>query len=104
MEYEFLTPLPSPGFIPKTLMIKATLEPNSKDSELPVVHHSEETILILKGTLNVEIGDSVTVLHEGDTIIIEEDLPHTCMNQTDGYVEVISTITPPVWGTLHFPG
>lgn len=104
VEYEFLTPLPSPGFIPKTLMIKATLEPNSKDSELPVVHHSEETILILKGTLNVEIGDSVTVLHEGDTIIIEEDLPHTCINQTDGYVEVLSTITPPVWGTLHFPG
>lgn len=104
VEYEFLTPLPSQNFTPKTLMIKATLKPRSRDSEIPIVHHSEETLLVLKGTLTVLVGDTAIVIHEGDTTIIEEDLPHTCVNDTDGETEVLSTITPPVWGTLHFPG
>ena len=104
VEYEFLTPLPSPGFSPKTLMIRAVLEPNSRDSQIPIVHHSEETLLVVRGTLTVAVGDTAIVLREGDTTIIEEDLPHTCINDTADYVEVLSTITPPVWGTLHFPG
>ena len=104
VEYEFLTPLPSPNFSPKTLMIKAILEPCSRDTEIPIVHHSEETLLVLKGTLTVVAGDVTIVLNQGDTTIIEEDLPHTCINDTAYYVEVLSTITPPVWGTLHFPG
>ena len=104
VEYEFLTPLPSQNFSPKTLMIKATLEPRSRDSEIPIVHHSEETLRVLKGMLTVLVGDKPIVLNQGDTTIIEEDLPHTCINETEDYVEVLSTITPPVWGTLHFPG
>ena len=104
VEYEFLTPLPSPNFSPKTLMIKAILEPCSRDTEIPIVHHSEETLLVLKGTLTVVAGDVTIVLNQGDTTIIVEDLPHTCINDTADYVEVLSTITPPVWGTLHFPG
>lgn len=103
VEYEFLTPLPSQNFMPKTLMIKATLLPHSQDSEIPIVHHSEEVLLVLEGTLTVMIGDTSITLRQGDTTIIEEDLPHTCINHTDEPVKVLSTITPPVWGTLHFP-
>lgn len=65
VEYEFLTPLPSQNFSPKTLMIKATLEPRSRDSEIPIVHHSEETLLVLKGMLTVLVGDKPIVLHQG---------------------------------------
>lgn len=103
IEFEFLTPLPSQNFLPRVIMLKAILQPHSKDSDIPVVHHSEETLLILSGTLTVEIGDETVVLQEGDTTIIEEDLPHTCYNQTDQVIEVLSVISPPVWGTLHFP-
>lgn len=103
IEYEFLTPLPSQNFMPKVLMLKAVLQPHSRDSEIPVVHHSEETLFVLSGTLTVLIGDETVVLREGDTTIIEEDLPHTCVNDTDTEVEVLSVISPPVWGTLHFP-
>lgn len=103
IEYEFLTPLPSQNFMPKVLMLKAVLQPHSRDSEIPVVHHSEETLFVLSGTLTVLIGDETVVLREGDTTIIEEDLPHTCVNDTDTVVEVLSVISPPVWGTLHFP-
>lgn len=85
-------------------MIRAVLEPNSRDSQIPIVHHSEETLLVVRGTLTVTVGDTTIVLREGDTTIIEEDLPHMCINDTPDYVEVLSTITPPVWGTLHFPG
>ena len=104
VEYEFLTPFSSQNFSPKALMIKATLEPHSRDSEIPIVHHSEETLLVVKGTLKVVVGEETIVLREGDTTIIKEDFPHTCINDDDDYTEVISVITPPIWGTLHFPG
>ena len=104
VEYEFLTPFSSQNFSPKALMIKATLEPHSRDSEIPIVHHSEETLLVVKGTLKVVVGEETIVLREGDTTIIKEDFPHTCINDEDDYTEVISVITPPIWGTLHFPG
>ena len=104
VEYEFLTPFSSQNFSPKALMIKATLEPHSRDSEIPIVHHSEETLLVVKGTLKVVVGEEMIVLREGDTTIIKEDFPHTCINDDDDYTEVISVITPPIWGTLHFPG
>lgn len=104
VEYEFLTPISSQHFSPKALMIKATLEPHSRDSEIPIIHHSEETLLVLKGTLTVAVGDETIVLNEGDTTIIREDIPHTCINDGNDYTMVISVITPPIWGTLHFPG
>lgn len=104
VEYEFLTPIPSQRFSPKALMVKATFEPHSRDSKLPIVHHSEETLLVLEGTLTVAVGDETIVLREGDTTIIREDIPHTCINDGDEYAVVLSVITPPVWGTLHFPG
>jgi len=103
VSFEFLTPLPSHNFSPKTIMIKAIVQPHSQDSEIPIVHHSEEVLLVLKGTLTVMIGDTVIELHEGDTTMIGEDLPHICINNTAEPLEVLSTITPPVWGTLHFP-
>ena len=85
VEYEFLTPFSSQNFS-------------------PIVHHSEETLLVVKGTLKVVVGEETIVLREGDTTIIKEDFPHTCINDDDDYTEVISVITPPIWGTLHFPG
>lgn len=103
VEYEFLTPFPSQNFAPKALMLKATFEPLSRDTQIPIVHHSEETLLVLRGTLTVVAGDDTIVLQEGDSTIIREDIPHTCINDSDGYTEVLSVITPPVWGTLHFP-
>ena len=70
VEYEFLTPLPSPNFSPKTLMIKAILEPCSRDTEIPIVHHSEETLLVLKGTLTVVAGDVTIVVTTGSAALL----------------------------------
>lgn len=103
IEYEFLSPLPSQNFMPKALMVKVVLQSHSRDSEIPIVHHSEETLFVLTGTLTLIIGDDMILLQEGDTTIIREDLPHTCINDTDTITEVLSVISPPVWNTLHFP-
>lgn len=86
------------------LIIKATLEPGSRDSETSIVHHSEETLLVLKEMLTVLVGNKPIVLYQGDTTTIEEGLPHTCINETEDYVEVLPTITPSVRGALYFPG
>ena len=103
IEYEFLTPLPSQNFLPRVLMVKAVLQPRSRDTEIPIVHHSEETLFVLEGVLTLMLGDEVIELRTGDTTIIREDLPHMCINDTDAVTKVLSVISPPVWGTLHFP-
>ena len=103
VEYEFLTPLPSQNFLPRVLVMRAVMQPHSRDSEIPIVHHSEETLIVLSGTLNLMLGDDLIILREGDTTIIREDIPHTCINETDEITEVLCTISPPVCNTLHFP-
>lgn len=98
--YTFLSPLPSPEFIPKSLLMEFEIQPDSQDTEFPLAHHSEEVIHILEGELTLIIGDSQIVLHPGDTSVVKEDLPHICKNTTDRPVRGVAAISPPVWGNM----
>ena len=48
--------MPSSEFVPQSLVIRFELEPHSKDGERPVVHPSEEIIIVESGELEVLIG------------------------------------------------
>ena len=98
--YNFLGPLPSHKFLPQSLMIRFTIEPHTQDSELPVVHHSEEIVTVLSGTLTLLVGSEEIVLKKGDSSLIKEDIPHLFKNDHDTMVEGISSLTPPVWGNM----
>lgn len=65
VEYHCLTPLPDEDFIPKSLIIRFKLNPNSKDTEVPLVHESEEIIMIEKGNITVYVGDEVIGVKRG---------------------------------------
>lgn len=98
--YRFLTPLPSPEYSPESMLIAFEVAPHAQDVEIPVTHHSEEMILILEGSLTVQIGDTEIALNPWDTTVIQKDLPHICKNLSDTPARGISSISPPVWGRM----
>ena len=88
-----------------TWLLKGTIRDNiaygkddATDADVILKHHAEFGAEVLA----FHVAD-VNAVYEED-VYKRQDLPHTCINDTADYVEVLSTITPPVWGTLHFPG
>ena len=55
--YRFLTPIPSPGYSPQSLLMNFTLAPHAQDVPEPVRHSSEEMIYVMEGQLTVQIGN-----------------------------------------------
>lgn len=58
-------------------------------------HKGEELIYVIRGKIRVTVGGKSYDLEEGDSIHFRGELRHTIQNITDGYVEVLSVITPP---------
>lgn len=53
IRYHLLTPMPNGDFVPQSLVIRFELEPHCKDGDLPVIHPSEEILLLEQGQLDV---------------------------------------------------
>lgn len=97
IRYHLLTPMPSAEFVPQSLIIRFELEPHSKDGERPVIHPSEEIIMVESGKLEVVIGTEKIHLGEGDSTLIRSNLPHLVVNETDQPVVGVSVFTPAIW-------
>ncbi len=50
IRYHLLTPMPNGDFVPQSLVIRFELEPHCKDGDLPVIHPSEEILLLEQGS------------------------------------------------------
>ena len=97
VEYHFLTPMPNDNYVPKSLVVRFKLNPNSSDSKIPIIHENEEIIIVEKGSLNIHIGNEVINLSEGDTTIIKENIPHIIHNPNDTLAIGMSIFTPAFW-------
>ena len=97
IRYHLLTPMPSAEFVPQSLIIRFELEPRSKDGERPLIHPSEEIIMVESGKLEVVIGTEKIHLEEGDSTLIRSNLPHLVVNETDQPVVGVSVFTPAIW-------
>ncbi|MEW9079224.1 helix-turn-helix domain-containing protein [Terrisporobacter glycolicus] len=97
IEYHCLTPMPDENFIPKSLVIRFKLNANSKDGDIPVVHESEEIIMVEKGNLIIHTGDETVELMQGDSTIIKGNIPHIVENKGDEEAVAISIFTPALW-------
>lgn len=58
-------------------------------------HTGEEYGIVLKGRLEILIKDERFTLDEGDSIVINSEIPHQITNVYDGRTEVIWANTPP---------
>jgi transcriptional regulator with XRE-family HTH domain len=59
-------------------------------------HEGEEFGLVLKGQIQVEVGDESYVLNEGDTIYFKSTLPHAIYSTAQRNSEVIWVTSPPI--------
>ncbi|NPA73187.1 MAG: cupin domain-containing protein, partial [Epsilonproteobacteria bacterium] len=72
------------------------LEPNRiTDEKLPHTRGGEECDLVLEGSIHIELGDRSFVLHKGDSIRFDPQIPHKIENKSDKKATYISAITPP---------
>ena len=97
VRYQIMSPMPTGEFVPQSLVARFELAPRSVDGELPVIHPSEEIVLLERGTVDVIIDGKAVRLEAGDTTLIRSNLPHILSNPTDEIVTGYSIFTPAVW-------
>ena len=97
VRYQIMSPMPTGEFVPQSLVARFELAPRSVDGELPVIHPSEEIVLLERGALDVIIDGKPVHLEAGDTTLIRSNLPHILSNPTDEVVMGYSILTPAVW-------
>lgn len=71
-----------------------TYPPNYADQEL-VVHQGEEFMLVLEGTLEVNLGNQASYhMKEGDSIAFSSKIPHNVCSKSGAKVLIHSTTLP----------
>ena len=95
--HEMLVP-PAPH---KVGVLKTVLPPGFSNEDQPAEHPGEEVLLVVRGTLEGNIGGQPFVLHEGDSITFDSGIPHALTNSTDQEVELLGISTPPFTGGAH---
>jgi len=78
--YELLTPASRR----RLEMVLTRLEPGTSTASEPLAHSGEECMHIMSGTAEVELGQQRFVLDEGDSIYIDEGVPHRVTNVGKG--------------------
>lgn len=96
--YEFLTPTKiDNNVIPNLEIIYMKLEPFSWSSEEPSYHAADECIFVIKGEIEVYLGQAKYPLCQGDSLYIQENTPHKIYNTSDVTAEAIFCISPPIY-------
>lgn len=83
------------NFSPKMLMVQFTIPAGSEDSEDYITHSAEELIVLEKGNLEVTYGDAVYELEPGDSIYVQENIPHRIVNLSEEESVGYYVVTPP---------
>ena len=97
IRYHLLTPMPNGDFVPQSLVIRFELEPYCKDGDLPVIHPSEEILLLEQGQLDVLVESETIRLNAGDTTVVQSNLPHIVSNPGDTTAVGLAVFTPAIW-------
>jgi mannose-1-phosphate guanylyltransferase/mannose-6-phosphate isomerase len=73
-----------------------TLKPRGESSEEMNVHQkSDQVVLVVKGEIEAEIGETKRKLKTGDTCIIPAGTPHRLNNPGDQPATTFNVYTPP---------
>jgi transcriptional regulator with XRE-family HTH domain len=75
--------------------IKECYQPGAGTGKHAITHEGEECGLILKGRLQVTVGEQSAILRAGDAYYFRSSLPHSFVNPGSEPCELISACTPP---------
>jgi transcriptional regulator with XRE-family HTH domain len=85
----------SPHLRGRMALVWVTFPPGEESSAEPVRHTGEETVVVLRGRLEVQLADQRVVLEEGDSMTFDPQVPHLFRNPGEESAEAISAISPP---------
>jgi transcriptional regulator with XRE-family HTH domain len=91
MVWELLTP-----DLNRSLEMLRAVTPADYDTrDVPFVHAGEECVHVVRGTLEIHLGEHAITLNAGDTITYDASVPHWWRNVGGSEAEIISACTPP---------
>lgn len=76
-------------------LIKECYQPGAGTGKHAITHEGEECGIILKGRLQVTVGDQKAILRSGDAYYFKSNQPHTFRNPGNEPCELISACSPP---------
>ena len=90
--YELLCP-----DLQHALQVHKTTCPVGTHSDDPISHPGEELALVLKGVMELTVGEETYLLEAGDTIYFDGGKVHHWVSVGPEELEVLWIITPPHW-------
>ena len=75
--------------------IRECYQPGAGTGKHEITHEGEECGLILRGRLQVTVGERTQVLRAGDAYYFKSNQPHSFLNPGNEPCELISACTPP---------
>ena len=76
-------------------LLLSSLEPGASSGEDPYSHSGHEAGIVIRGTLELWVGDRCFRLEEGDSFAFPSTEPHRCRNPGEIQTKVVWVITPP---------
>ena len=89
--YELLSP-DSSG---KVEVISMSLHPGTASSTEPLCHAGDECMVVMEGKAEIRAGDEVFELEAGDSIYLNEGIPHRVTNVGEDELVCFVAIAPP---------
>jgi transcriptional regulator with XRE-family HTH domain len=76
-------------------LLKECYQPGAGTGRHELTHEGEECGIVLRGRLEVTVGDDVAVLGQGDAYYFKSNLPHQFRNIGNEPCELITACSPP---------
>lgn len=76
-------------------ILKETYKPGADTGKVMLRHLSTEGGVIIKGSIELTVGDHTQILKEGECYLFDSTIPHRFRNISDENCEMISACTPP---------
>ena len=85
----------SPTLGGRMVLLWVTFPPGDEDGHEPVHHVGEEGVVVVRGTLEVSLGQQRVLLEAGDSMTFDSEVPHTFRNPSSDETEIVTAISPP---------
>jgi len=78
------------------LMLHETYAPNA-ETGVALTHSAQEAGMVIKGAIEVTVGEEKRILRPGDGYYFDSRKPHTFKNVANETSEIVSAVTPPTY-------
>ncbi len=85
----------TPSLHGRMVLLWVNFPPGEASRPEPVRHTGEECVVVVRGVLEVLMGEQRYRLEVGDSMVFDPDVPHSFRNPADETTEIVAAISPP---------